>query len=113
MKKIETLKKNYEFKYVLSKGVFNKGKYLTIYVKENKKNMNVIGIAVNRKTGKAVRRNYAKRLIRENYRLLKNDLKQGYNIVFLLNKNAEIKEIDFYKIQEDMVKLLTKADLFK
>ena len=36
MKKIKTLKKNYEFKNVLSKGKFFVGKYVTIYIKNNK-----------------------------------------------------------------------------
>ena len=33
MRKINTLKKNYEFKYVLSKGQYFHGKFVTIYVK--------------------------------------------------------------------------------
>jgi len=113
MRKIETLKKNYEFKYVLSKGTYYRGKYLTIYIKENKKNKNVIGIAVNTKLGKAVKRNHAKRLIRENYRVLKSNLNQGHNIVFLLNKNVEIDKLDFFNIQNDMINIFNKANLFE
>ena len=113
MRKIETLKKNYEFKYVLSKGTYYRGKYLTIYIKENKKNKNVIGIAVNTKAAKAVKRNRAKRLIRENYRLIKSDLQQGYNIVFLLNKNVEIDKLEFFDIQKDMINIFNKANLIE
>lgn len=113
MRKLETLKKNYEFKYVLSKGRYYRGKYLTIYIKENRKNKNIIGIAVNTKLGKAVKRNHAKRLIRENYRVLKFGLNQGYNIVFLLNKNVEINKLDFFDIQNDMINIFNKANLFE
>jgi ribonuclease P protein component len=112
MRKIRTLKKNYEFKYVLSKGKYYRGKYITIYIKESLKNVNTIGIAVNTKAGKAVKRNHAKRLIRENYRLIKNDLSQGFNIVFLLNKNVEINKLDFFDIQKDMIDIFNKANLF-
>ena len=73
MKKIKTLKKNYEFKNVLSKGKFFVGKYVTIYIKNNKKNENYVGIAVGTKVAKAVKRNKIKRLIRESYRLNKNN----------------------------------------
>ena len=52
-----------------------------------------------------------KRLIRENYRLIKNDLKQGYNIVFLWNKKDLVENANFHVIKEDMYKLLKKAEL--
>ena len=97
MKKINTLKKNYEFRYVLSKGQYYRGKCLTIYIKKNKLNKNIIGIAINTKMGKAVKRNAVKRLIRENYRLLKDKIEPGNSIVFLWNKNIELEnESDVY-----------------
>ena len=111
MRKMKTLKKNYEFKNVLSKGKFYIGKQISIYVLKNKKNINVIGIAVSTKSCGADLRNRIKRLIRENYRLIKNDLKQGYDIVFLWNKKGEAKEADYYIIKNDINKLLKKAEL--
>ena len=112
MRKIKTLKKNYEFKNVLSKGKFYIGKQISIYVLKNKKKINVIGIAVSTRQCGAVQRNRIKRLIRENYRLIKNNLKQGNDIVFLWNKKGEVKEADYYIIKKDMQNLLKKAELF-
>lgn len=111
MRKIKTLKKNYEFQNVLSKGKFYVGKQITIYISTNKLNENVIGIAVSTKACNAVKRNHIKRLIRENYRLIKNDLKKGNNIVFLWNKKVKAEEADYYIIEKDMNKLLQKANL--
>ena len=111
MRKIKTLKKNYEFKNVLSKGKFYVGKQVSIYVLKNKKNINVIGIAVSTKKCGAVLRNRIKRLIRENYRILKNDLKLGYDIVFLWTKKGEAKEADYHIIQNDLINAFKKADL--
>lgn len=113
MRKIDTLKKNYEFKYVLSKGKYYCGKYITVYIKENKLNRNIIGIAINTKLGKAVKRNNAKRLIRENYRLIKDELLLGNNIVFLWNKNESIDNANFYEIKKEMINIFTKAKIFK
>mgnify|MGYP000083316888 CR=1 FL=1 len=113
MRKINTLKKNYEFKYVLSKGKYYYGRFITIYIKENRLNKNVIGIAINTKLGKAVKRNNAKRLIRENYRLIKDDLKLGNNIVFLWNKSVSLENASFYEIQKEMINIFQKAKLFE
>ncbi len=43
-----------------------------------------------------------KRKIRESYRLLSKDLKQGYHIVFLWNKKVPIEQLDFHIISQDM-----------
>ncbi len=112
MRKLKTLKKNYEFKNVLTRGKFYIGKQISIYVLKNNKKINVIGIAVNTKQCGAVYRNRIKRLIRENYRLIKNNLNQGYDIVFLWNKKNEAKEANYFDINTDMLKLLKKANLF-
>ena len=111
MKKMKTLKKNYEFENVLKKGKFYIGKQITIYVVKNNSQNNLFGIAISKKTCKAVQRNYIKRRIRENYRLIQNDLKKGYNIVFLWNKKIPVNEANFHIIKEDMKKLFEKAGL--
>ena len=111
MRKIKTLKKNYEFQNVLTKGKFYIGKQITIYIAENKRQINQIGIAISKKTCNAVKRNHIKRKIRENYRLIQNKLKQGYNIVFLWNKKVQVEQVNFHIIKSDMEKSFTKAGL--
>ena len=111
MRKIKTLKKNYEFRIVLLRGKFYVGKQVSVYILKNKKNINVIGIAVSTRKCGAVLRNRIKRLIRENYRLIKNDLKQGYDIVFLWTKKGEAKEANYYIIKNDIINEFKKANL--
>lgn len=113
MRKMKTLKKNYEFQNVLSKGKYYIGKQITIYITKNKLNTNIIGIAISTKTCNAVKRNRIKRLIRENYRLLENELNTGYNIVFLWNKKDLVENASFHTIQHDMKQLLKKVDVLK
>lgn len=113
MKKLSTLKKNYEFRYILSKGQYFHGKFITIYVKKNNLNKNLFGIAINTKLGKAVKRNHAKRLIRENYRLMKDKISCGNSIVFLWNKNIDLENADFFDIKKEMEGLFKKAGLLK
>lgn len=113
MKKLKTLKKNYEFQNVLNKGKFYIGKQITIYITKNREEVNSIGIAISSKTGNAVKRNNIKRKVRENYRLISDKLKQGYNIVFLWNKKVSAEEVCFHTIKEDMNKAFIRAGLVK
>ena len=113
MKKIRTLKKNYEFRNVLNKGKFYYGRQILVYIDRNKLNENVIGIAINTKLGKAVKRNHVKRLIRENYYSKKKLLKNGYNIVFVWNKKIDIKQANYHIIKEDMENIFARAKLIK
>lgn len=112
MKKIKTLKKNYEFKNVFSKGQFYHGKVIDIYIKKNKKKQNNIGIAVGVKTFHAVKRNRIKRLIRENYRLMEKDILPGNDIVFLWKKKNTIEMANYYKIKKDMISIFKIADIY-
>lgn len=111
MKKMKTLKKNYEFQNVLKKGKFYIGKQITIYITKNREEANQFGIAISKKTCNAVKRNFIKRKIRENYRLIQNKLAKGYNIVFLWNKKVPIENANFHIIWEDMHKSFQKAGI--
>lgn len=112
MKKTIMLKKKYEFKMLFSKGKISYGSNLTMYVFKNKSNVNKLGIAVGKKSGIAVERNRIKRLIKENYRLIEDNIKYGYYILISVNKKCEIKKMNFYIIQNELKKLLKKSELW-
>ena len=113
MKKTKMLKKNYEFKNVLSKGKYYSGSVIEAFiVKSNRKN-NFLGIAISVKIAKAVKRNHIKRLIRENYYLLEESIKPGVMVVFLWKKKADLEKATFKTIKRDMKNILDKADVLE
>ena len=112
MKKTKMLKKNYEFKAVLNKGQYYSGKNIVMFIKKNKKQINFLGIAISSKLGKAVKRNYIKRIIREIYRKEEEQLKTGYNMVFLWKKKNDIKQACYDDVKKDVTKIFKEAKMF-
>ena len=107
---METLKKNYEFLRVYRKGKYFSGKYLTINVLENAFLRNRVGISVSRKAYKSsVKRNLYRRRIKEILRTGNFNLKNGYDMVFVVKKTDEIPE--YHEIEKEIVNLLDKAKL--
>ena len=113
MKKTKMLKKNYEFKNVLAKGTYFSGRCIEVFVKENKiTDLNYLGIAISVKLTNAVNRNHIKRLIRESYKKVEDNLKTGYSIVFLWKKKVEISKADYQNISDDIKYIFDKAKIF-
>lgn len=112
MKKTVMLKKNYEFRKVLSKGKYYSGEYIEALILPNSKGKNAIGIAVNTKLGSAVERNKIKRLFRESYYKFEEYLKDGQEIVFLWKKKMPIENATLNNIKSDMQNIFDKAKIF-
>lgn len=113
MKKTKMLKKNYEFRNVLTKGKYFSGKYIECFILKNNTNNNYLGLAISTKVGKAVIRNHIKRLIREGYKNIEESIKEGYSIVFLFKKKSNVEEANFYNIQNDLNKIIKNSQIEK
>ena len=113
MKKTKMLKKNYEFKNVLTKGKYYSGKYIEALIQKNGKDNNYLGIAISAKIAKAVKRNHIKRLIRESYYFYETTLKNGYNMVFLWKKKVDINNANFQNIKSDMENIFKNANIIE
>ena len=108
-KKAIKMLKRAQFSKIYNKGLFFANKHLVIYIfKQNSDNINVYGISVSKKIGKAVLRNRMRRLIKESLRLLQHDIKKGYNII-VVARSSENK--NFEATDASLKKLLKKADI--
>lgn len=111
MKKTLILKKNYEFKSILTKGKYYGGKYIEMFILKNNNPINMLGIAIGKKIANSVIRHKIKRLIKENYRLIEKDLEVGNSLVILWNKKVPKEKARFLSIKEDMINIFKKAKM--
>ena len=83
MKHTVPLKKNHEFRRLYQKGASAVGGSMVIYCRKNRLGHNRLGITVSVKLGNAVKRNRARRRLREVYRLSSPQLSQGWDLILV------------------------------
>ena len=108
MKKTVSLKLNRDFRRLYYKGKCVACGYVVVYVKENRKDYNRLGLTCGKSVGKAVVRNRTKRLIRESHRIFEDRLKSGYDIVIFARARAAGKPLS--AISKDVFYAFSKLD---
>ncbi|MCY6485369.1 ribonuclease P protein component [Clostridium aestuarii] len=111
MEKKEKIRKNIEFRRVYRRGKSYSNHLLVLYIYANNKNidLNRIGISVSKKVGNSVVRSRVKRLVSEGYRLNCNNLKKGYDLVFIA-RNAS-RDKSYKEIEKSIINLFKKVGL--
>ncbi|MDO5154328.1 MAG: ribonuclease P protein component [Eubacteriales bacterium] len=89
MKQFISLKNSLEFGNVYKRGKSYANKYLVMYIVDNNLGVNRLGISVSKKVGNSVVRHRTTRLIREAYRLHKDELVIGKDIVVVARVNSK------------------------
>ena len=111
LKRVNRLKKRYQFSYVYKAGSHFSEKALVLYVTTSKTRDIKVGFAVTKKIGKATVRNLAKRRLREIVRKSLPNLKQNYNIIIVAREN--ILNYSFEELSNQYSNLIKKADILK
>ena len=91
MRNVNSLKNSRQFDAVYQNGKSKANKYLVMYVLPNDHNEIRIGISVSKKVGNSIVRHRFTRLIRETYRLHREELADGYDIVVIARNSAKDK----------------------
>ncbi|MBQ9314456.1 MAG: ribonuclease P protein component [Clostridia bacterium] len=106
-----TIKKSNEFQNAFQHGKWYHAECLVIYVNKNNLETNRIGIAVGKKIAKSVKRNRIRRVIREAYRSMENQLLQGYDIIIVWKNGVDMENACFLKVEENLASAFKKANL--
>jgi len=107
--KAERLTRKKEFERVFDEGKVLKNDKVVFYVTPNDFQHSRLGLVVSKKVGNAVRRNRAKRLLREAYRLNKHLLKMHVDII-AIPRHPFSSDLKLSDIEEGFKKLLLQIN---
>lgn len=106
------LKKDNDFKRVFGKGKYCQGDFIRLKYSENNLDSSRLAIIVSAKVvKKAVERNAIKRRMEEILRLNWQNIKQGFDIILLIQ--SEIKGKDYSEIEAEIISLFKRIKLWK
>lgn len=111
MSKYITLKENRDFSKLYKKGKCFVSPVLVTYVMKNKSNNLRFGITTGKKTGNAVKRSRSRRVIRAAYYGLYENLKPGYDFVFVARGKTPF--VKSYVVKNSMEKAFKDAGVFR
>jgi len=111
MEKIIPICENKDYRRIYSRGKSVVTPQIVIYIFKNRLNKKRIGITTGKKIGNAVKRNRARRIIREAVRLLLPDMKEGFDLILVARgKTPFLKSTD---IKECLLREFKKAGILK
>ena len=103
------LKKRSEYSSVYREGTAWVGGLVVMKAKRNRLGCTRYGFSVNKRVGKAVKRNRLKRLLKEITR--PQLVKPGWDIVFIIRPEAVA--VDYHELKEAIVRALVRAQLLE
>ena len=88
MKPETTVKENYLFRRIYRKGASAVEPCMVVYCQKNRRGQTRLGVTVSTKLGKAVVRNRARRQMRELWRLHKDEMVSGHDMIIVVRSRA-------------------------
>lgn len=109
MKHTIVLKQNHEFRRLYQKGKSAVSPYFAVYCRKTKYPVSRLGITTGVKLGNAVKRNRARRRIRELYRTNEQHLRCGYDIVVVARTRLIYGR--YWELERSFLNLMKKLGL--
>ncbi len=108
---IRTLNENSDFRRAYMRGKSYTNPVLVMYVVKNRTGLCRIGVTASKKIGNAVQRNRARRVIKEAFRMIDQDISHGFDIVFVARTKTIYKKST--DINTVMISMLKNAGLME
>lgn len=111
MLKPNILRKKSDFTAIYNKGKSVGDRYVVVFYRRNGLPERRIAFLASKKVGNAVKRNRARRLMKESYRQISDNLAEGYDFIFIArNTIVEKKCAD---VKKSMISAAKKAGVYK
>lgn len=111
MLKKDILRRKDDFSTIYKKGKSIGERYIVLFYKRNGLSYNRIAFLASKKVGNSVLRNRARRLMKENYRFLKEEIKPGHDLIFIARNSINGRKAQ--EVNKSMVNALFKAKLIE
>ena len=111
MLKNNVLRKDADFDNVYKRGRSVGERYVVVFYIKNHRDINRTCFLASKKVGNSVRRNRARRLMRESYRLFKDRLPTGYDVIIIARNT--ITGRTFFEVDKSIKRAFSKAGLLK
>ena len=111
MLKNNVLRKEADFDNVYKRGRSVGERYVVVFYIKNHRDINRTCFLASKKVGNSVRRNRARRLLRESYRLFKDRLPVGYDVIIIARNTITGRK--FQEVDKSIRRAFTRAGLLK
>lgn len=111
MKRAWSLKENYEFRQIYRKGASAAGGSMVIYCRKNRLGHSRLGLTASVKIGNAVTRNRARRRLREVYRLNRDKLQKGWDVILVAR--GRTAAVSWRELNDTFLRLCRKLDILE
>jgi len=109
MKKINIIKKNEDFKRIITSNKPLKGELFNIYIERTSEKFHHFGISVSKKVGNAVIRNKIKRRLKSI--IDKKNYQNGFNCIIIVKRAITLHK--FCYIEEKLLEALNKLNIIE
>ncbi len=110
MLKKNVLRKKSDFSAIYNKGKSVGDRFVVLFYRPNHLSYNRTGFLASKKVGNSVKRNRARRLMKESYRSIKNDLPQGYDFIIIARNT--ISERKCAEVERSMKSAFRKTGVY-
>lgn len=111
MLKKNVLRKKSDFSSIYNKGKSVGDRFVVLFYRQNHLPYNRTGFLASKKVGNSVKRNRARRLMKESYRTIENDLPQGYDFIIIARNT--ISERKCADVEKSLKSAFRKAGVYK